>query len=554
MEADARLIEALALLRGDADPRGRIVATDLSVASGHVDLPGAEIVEMRALAERLREAPSPTIVALHSPTPSLIRLLRKRPPALLVVTGEVEPELAQSLAQLPGVSLLGPEATLRSGSGDLLVCAAEEAGLSDLVHELGDDAVAIALAPTPPWLVIWLEGHAPPRTIGFIDAASLDTRWSRWIRGLPLDLSSRHIIVPLGLHAPRVDLPRHPSLGPAVAAHALERTTGPVYPSAAVLASIARGPEPSVEGPSEAVLGRWRQARRALPLTGATPGMEAPLRGLGTDHPGAAYLAQRSLLRQQRSLEVLRERTEEGLHPLDDTGYDRSLEVLRSAGEVLSEHESKVVLHGFGMEVTRQAVASSASGAASFAETIGFPVVLKAVSPDLRRKRELGAVVLDLGTAASVRRAYASIVANVEERAPDAHLDGVLVAEQIDEGLELQCGAVRLDSGEVALYGRPIGLQAPQEHVLVASPLSEEDALLLANAILTRVPVPALRRRSDPDVEVVASLFLRLDELVRESEDRLLSVDLTPIRLIGGERGYVTLDARIVQRSHLEGL
>lgn len=553
MEADARLIEALALLRGDVDPRGGIVATDLSVASGRVSLPGAEIVESRALAERLRESPTPTIIALHSPTPTLLRLLRKRPPALLVVTGEVDPELAQGLEELPGTALLGPEATLRCGSGELLICAAEEAGLSDLVHEIGEGSVAIALAPTPPWLVIWLEDHAP-RTIGFIDAAALNTRWSGWIRGLPIERSSRHIIVPLGLPEPRVDVPRHPSLGPAVAAHALERTTGPVYPSAAVLAAIARGTEPSVERPSEAVLGRWRQARRALPLTGATPGMESPLPGLSTAHPGAAYLAQRSLIRQQRSLQLIRERAEEELHPLDDSGYDRSLEVLRSAGEVLSEHESKVVLHGFGMEVTRQAVASSASGAASFAETIGFPVVLKAVSPDLRRKRELGAVVLDLTTAASVRRAYAQIVANVEERAPDAHLDGVLVAEQIDEGLELQCGAVRLDSGEIALYGRPIGLQAPQEHVLVASPLSTEDALLLANAILTRVPVPALRRRSDPDVEVVASLFLRLDELVRESEDRLLSVDLTPIRLIGGERGYVTLDARIVQRSHLEGL
>ncbi|MCB9569735.1 MAG: hypothetical protein H6710_21375, partial [Myxococcales bacterium] len=145
-------------------------------------------------------------------------------------------------------------------------------------------------------------------------------------------------------------------------------------------------------------------------------------------------------------------------------------------------------------------------------------------------------------------------VTNVEEQAPSAHLDGVLVAEQIEEGLEIHCGAIRLASGEMALYGRAIGLTTPQEQILAASPLRPTDALLLANAILTRVPVPALRRRSDPDVEVLAELFLRLDALVRRSEDRLLSVDLNPIRMIGGERGYVTLDARITQRPHLEGL
>jgi len=478
-----------------------------------------------------------------------------------VITGDVDAETTASLTALPQTALLGPRATLEVGPGELLLCAADDTGIADLREALGPDSLCIGLSPTPRWMVQWLSVPSPPRALGFVSAHVLDIRWSRWIRGLPITEAAVHLIVPLGVEPPRIDQPRHPSLGPAVAAHALERTSGPIYPSASVLAAIARGPAQGQEPPpqqgrsiaSEVLRGRWAQARRALPLTGATPGMQGPLPGLSTVDPGAAYLAQRTLLRQRQSLNLV---LESGMHqePADGSGWERSLEVLRGAGEVLSEHESKVVLHGFGIEVTRQAVASSASGAASFAEKIGFPVVLKAVSPDLRRKQELGAVVLDLTTAASVRRAYASIVANVEEKAPNAHLDGVLVAEQVGEGLEVQCGAVRLDSGEIALYGRPVGLQSPQEQVLVESPLTRDDALLVANAILTRVPVPAMRRRNDPDVEVLAALFLRLDELVQESEDRLLSVDLTPIRLIGGERGYVTLDARIVQRAHLEGL
>ncbi|MEZ4381746.1 MAG: acetate--CoA ligase family protein [Nannocystaceae bacterium] len=562
MEADARLRDALALLRGGEAPRGRIVASEAALRSGRLRLPAAEEVEERSLARLLDEAP-PTIVAVDELTPTLLRALRRQPPALLVITGSVDEEGRAALAQLP-LAVLGPEASLQISDGELLACAWDGPGLDDLVRELGAGSVGVALAPTPAWLVSWLDEPGGPRAIGFIGADALDTRWSRWIRRLPLADACRHVLVPLGVEPPRVETPRHPSLAPAVAAHALERATGPIYPSAPVVAAVAHGLAGSRRGfkPSPALLGRWAQARRALPLTGATPGMEAPHPGLTADDPGAAYLAQRALLRQERSLELVAGRGFDDADDLDDldafeagddAGRERSLEVLRSAGEVLSEHESKVVLHGFGIEVTRQAVASSASGAASFAEQIGFPVVLKAVSPDLRRKRELGAVVLDLTTAAAVRRAYASIVAAVEDKAPTAHLDGVLVAEQIAEGLELHCGAIRLDTGEVALYGRPIGLQAPQEQVLVASPLSADDALLFANAILTRVPVPALRRRSDPDAQVLAALFRSLDALVQECEERVLSIELQPVRLIGGERGYVTLDARIVQLPHLEG-
>ena len=60
-------------------------------------------------------------------------------------------------------------------------------------------------------------------------------------------------------------------------------------------------------------------------------------------------------------------------------------------------------------------VLSTAYTAASFADKIGYPVALKALSPDLRRKRELGAIELDVVNAAAVKRAYANIVANVEE-------------------------------------------------------------------------------------------------------------------------------------------
>jgi hypothetical protein len=538
-----------ALLAGEA-----LVAEDVGAAF----VGEAVVLAEAALARRVREQGA-AVVVTREPSPTLLRALRERPPALLVVTG----------AELPaglGPRVLGPAAQVMVEAGELVIVAPEAGTLAGLrrAFQAAGARPRLSLSPAPAWLPEWLAAPelAGCRTAGMVPAASLHAGWARWARAA----GSRQVVVPLGVEAPRVDQPRHASLGPAAAAHALERLTGPVFPSPEVLAlllgaerlSAGAGPDGHVrEGMSEETAqALWRQARRALPLVGDEQGMEAPHPGLPAGAPTDAFLAQRALLRRERAEALVRAAEDEPPPAIDPTALARAEEVLRSAGQVLSEHESKVVLRGFGIEVTRQAVASSASGAAQFAEQIGFPVVLKAVSPDLRRKQELGAVVLDLTTAAAVRRAYAAIVANVEERAPTAHLDGVLVAEQIGEGLEIHCGAVALASGETALFGR--ALAGAQELVLRLSPLDPPEAMLFAQAIVAGVP---LRRKDDPGLRELAGLFLRLDALVRhfgaasaDSEGRLELVDLSPVRLCPGPRGYVTLDARIVQRAHLEGL
>ena len=553
MEAHLELGAALTAALGLAGPDACLV--DEAIDRSHA-LDRAERLPARDLVRRLGAGPRPALVALARPTPTLLRACLDSRPPLVVLTGDADRDVLAALGRA-GIAVLGPSARLYRGDGDLVVVAPDAELLDELTRALGPARVGLALAPAAPWLCAWLSHPllVDLPAVGFVDASALHRGWTEWLRALPIADAARHLLVPLGVEPPRVAEPRHAALEAIVAAHTMERLSGPVFPSPPVLAALiaAATPSAAIGEPRPALRGLWAQARRALPLAGAAPGMEAPLAGLRLADPPAAFLAQRAILRRQRGLALTAEPFDRPPAP-DGALTQRSLEVLRSAGEVLSEHESKVVLRGFDVEVTRQAVASSASGAASFAEQIGFPVVLKAVSPDLRRKHELGAVQLDLANAAAVRRAYATILANIEQNAPTAHLDGVLVAEMAPPGLEIHCGVVRLADGHAALYGRPLGVSAPHDHVLAPCPLDPPEALLLAHAVLTRLPVPALRRRSDPDVRTLAGLFLRLDALVRATGDRLLSVDLNPIRLVDGPRGYVTLDARIVQRPHLEGL
>lgn len=568
MEESARLTQgaglsaALAAVLPGAAERGRKTgsrATTWVVGGQGADgLDRATAVAERDLPKRLRAGPIPAVLVLAKLSPTIVRALRAHPPDLLVLTGPATVERWAELQEIEGLHVLGPNAVLRQGDGDVVACGPTPGELEGLLRALGPGRWGLALCPTPAWLHAWLgDPRLAARPVaGYVEAGALSVAWARAATAR----TAPTVLVPLGVPTPSLTEPDDPAAAIAVGAHALERLTGPVFPSprvvARVLEGLARGPvDPPEHDPlaSPLHMALWQQARRALPSTGAVVGMERPRGGEIPEVPTAAFLAQRALLRAEQAIALSAGAATTLPRAGDDDGLARAREVLAGAGPILTDHESKVVLRGFGIEVTRQAVASSASGAVGFADRIGYPVVLKALSPDLRRRADIGAIALELGSAAVVRRAYGTIVDAVEHNAPTARLDGVLVAEMVEPGLDVRAGAIRLPGGDLALWGQVGEATTPIEPVLAMSPLSTADARLLAHAVLSRAPVPGLRRGSDPEIEDFSDLLLRLDALVRAFAERLAIVRVDPVRLCGAPRGAVVLDARIVQRPHVHG-
>lgn len=510
----------------------------------------------RELAKAIRDA-AVAVVVVRKLSPTLLRALRTTPPALLVLTGDGHELEDPSTLPTLGTFVLGPAAVLRVGdlasrnTARALACAHSADELEGIGRALAPRDLPLRLAPTPPWLCTLVEhpSLAPIPIAGTLDRASLSGPWIPWVR----HRESPVVLVPLGIDAPELDDDDDDVLLTVVAAHALERRTGPVFPAPRVIAGVLDGLEDRQSGlpPTNDQLALWNQARRALPIIGAAVGMQTPDGAVPLQAPTAAFLAQRALLRARAHDDVLSAARPASI-PTDEDGLTRARELLRNAAEVLTDQESKVVLRGFGFDVTRQAVANSASGAAGFADRIGYPVVLKVLSPDLRRRTDIGGVVLSLETASAVRRAYATIMDNVERSAPTARVDGVVVAEMVAGGIDIRCGARRLADDSVVVYGRIEGASAPIEPALALLPLRPEDAVALAHAVLSRAPLPALRRQSDPDVPGLATVFSHLCALF-EHAPRVLSVDLGPVRMLD-PRGLVTLDARITQEAHLEGL
>ena len=559
---------ALAALLGRTEPETSVlVAQSLADDAGAWSGVGARVVADDRLARVLRELGDRVeVLALRELDEGIMRVLRDRTPDLVIVAGTPDGarfDELDGLAHRHGSLVLGPSASLRldaKAEAAPIVCAAQRDELDRLCAAIGPSFLAIA--PTPIWLPHWLRGPSllGHDVVGYVPTSASSLTWIDWLEQLGAR-ELRQLLVPLGIASVELE-PHHPGLEAVTVAHALERIVGPIYPAPQVLARLREGvarelglgsdesePRPARSDPDARAL--WIQARRALPTIAQVPGMQRPDPALSLTVPTAAFLAQRGLLRMRTSAELLARDFEEPDYP-DPELLDRSDTVLEGAGQVLSDHESKVVLRGHGIEITRQAFANSASGAANFADKIGYPVALKALSPELTDKRSIGAIVLDVPNAAATKRAYADIVATVEERAPTLLLDGVTVAEMIEPGLDLRVGGLRMMSGGIALFAQP-RLDGPSEPVLARSPLTAPDALLLAEAALAQVPANARRVGIEPDVEILAELLLRIDGLFRHTGERLHAVDLAPVRFIDSDRRYVTLDARIVQRPHIEG-
>ena len=136
------------------------------------------------------------------------------------------------------------------------------------------------------------------------------------------------------------------------------------------------------------------------------------------------------------------------------------------------------VLKSYGINVCRSALAGSEEEAVALAAEIGYPVVLKIQSPDILHKSDIGGVKVNLAGADEVRRAYSAIKQAVEQNAPDARIEGILVQEMLIPGTEVIVG-VNYDKvfGPVIMFGLGgIFVEALADVSFRVAPLSRSDA------------------------------------------------------------------------------
>jgi len=225
-----------------------------------------------------------------------------------------------------------------------------------------------------------------------------------------------------------------------------------------------------------------------------------------------------------------------------------SHELIKKAGKEgrnLLEHEAFFLLKSAGFPVPAVYLARSADEAVKIAEEIGFPVVLKIVSPQIIHKTEAGGVILNLQDSMEVRESYQAIVANARQYNGDAEITGVLVTPMSKPGLEIIVGMVRNPMfGPTVMFGLGgIFVEVFKDLAFRRAPLTKQDAEEMIKETKGYEILKGIRGQSPRDLEGVKEVLVKISELALR-EEQIKEIDLNPVVVY--EEGLQILDARIL--------
>lgn len=216
-----------------------------------------------------------------------------------------------------------------------------------------------------------------------------------------------------------------------------------------------------------------------------------------------------------------------------------------------NEFYAKQALAAAGISVPREEVVTSADDAVRSAQATGYPVVLKIASEDIAHKTEIGGVALNLQDDDAVRQAYDRLMANALKHAPQARLDGVLVAPMVRGGVELIAGVSRDPVfGPVVMVGLGgIYAEILKDVAVQVAPVSEEEALRMIRSLKMFPLLDGARGQAKADVAAAARTVARLSEFACRHASDVAEIDMNPILVKPEGEGVFVLDALMVPTS-----
>ena len=196
-----------------------------------------------------------------------------------------------------------------------------------------------------------------------------------------------------------------------------------------------------------------------------------------------------------------------------------------------SEAEAARLLTSAGLEVVPEQACTTAEEAVAAAERLGFPVVMKILSPDILHKSEIGGVLVGVADVAAVRDGFATLTRRAREKAPDARIEGVLVARQMSGGVECIMGIQRDPVfGPVAMFGLGgIFVEVMKDVVFRRCPFGVDVAEEMIRSIRGAPLLLGARGRPPVDVRALAQMLARLSVFAVQAGERLVSIDLNPV-------------------------
>lgn len=211
----------------------------------------------------------------------------------------------------------------------------------------------------------------------------------------------------------------------------------------------------------------------------------------------------------------------------------------------VNEYDSKQLIAGFGVRTTKEHIATSRADAIEAAASIGYPVVLKAVSDDIPHKTELGLVKVGLADAAAVESAWDALTATLAGLEADAD---ILVQEMVTDGIEVFAGVAYHEGfGHALAFGMGgIEIEITRDFSLRMLPLRDGDAEAMIGEIRAAARLGPVRGRPGADTASLAAALYALSDLIEAVGPAIREIDLNPIKVMPEGQGCVVVDALIV--------
>jgi len=211
----------------------------------------------------------------------------------------------------------------------------------------------------------------------------------------------------------------------------------------------------------------------------------------------------------------------------------------------LTAPEGKSVCDVYGIPVPKEGVATTPAQAAKLATAMGYPVVLKIVSPQILHKTEAGGVLVGLRTSAEVRKGFATIVANARKYDRKAQLLGVQVQQMVGGGQEVIIGAVTDPSfGKLVAFGLGgVLVEVMKDVTFRLAPASKDDALSMLDGIAAAEILKGVRGAKGANRAALATMIRNVSQLVADFPE-IAEMDLNPV--FATDKSATAADVRIV--------
>lgn len=223
----------------------------------------------------------------------------------------------------------------------------------------------------------------------------------------------------------------------------------------------------------------------------------------------------------------------------------------QGASGALDEVASKALLRAYGLRSPAEHLARTPEQAADAACSIGFPIVLKAVSSKLLHKSDVGAVILNIRDREQVLTAWRRIEGDLMSLRLTDVFEGMLVCQQVDDGVEMALGLHR--DPEVGLVlmagGGGVLLELTKDVRFCIPPVNRDKARDMLARTQVAKRLEGYRGGERRDLDAVLDAIVALARIAEDHADDLESVDINPLAVLADGRGALMLDALVVMRT-----